>query len=57
MDVRKGSTAFDLGKEDEITKKIDIEIPSYAAPGLYYIKITVSNDEVRRVRYRPVIIL
>ena len=57
LDIRKGATAFDLGKEDEITKKIDIEIPSYAAPGLYFIKITVSNVEVRRVRYRPVIIV
>lgn len=55
LDVYTYSDNFDLGKKDEAVKVLYLDIPEYAH-GEYYARISVENDKVRRVIYRPVLI-
>ena len=53
-----GSTRqYDLkiGKTD--SKRLYIEIPEWAEPGDYEVRLTISSDEARRVKHRPITIL
>jgi hypothetical protein len=48
---------FDLKKRDQVTKRLFIEVPEDAAPGEYYIRFSFSNNDVRRVKYRPITVI
>jgi hypothetical protein len=48
----KRAGPFDLDDGDEVLKDLYIEIPEWAEPGEYYIRIDISNDEVKRVVHR-----
>ncbi len=48
---------FDLDRDDEINREIVLEIPEDTAPGMYDIRLSISNDKVRRVVYRDVVIV
>jgi len=52
LGIWKTTRKFDLKKGQETTKLIDFIIPSYAPKGRHYIRIVVSNDNIRRVIYR-----
>jgi len=43
---------FDLDTDDRIMKQIEVEIPEWAQPGDYTIRIDVSNDNIQRVIHR-----
>lgn len=54
--IHKSTKRFDLRKNRELTKTILLPIPHYTEPGIYDVRIVVSNDEIKRVRIRQVII-
>ncbi|MBW3011788.1 hypothetical protein KY311_01250 [Candidatus Woesearchaeota archaeon] len=43
---------FDLDDNDDISKELFMEIPEWAQPGDYTIRIDVSNDQIQRVIHR-----
>lgn len=57
LGVRRRIGPFDLDEGDEVNKRVNLEIPRYAAKGVYDIRITVSNDEIRRVIHREFTII
>jgi len=52
LGIWKKTRQFDLKKGQETTKLIEFYIPYYASKGRHYIRIVVSNDNIRRVIYR-----
>lgn len=52
-----GTNPFDLNDGDTDGKFIFWDVPSYAAPGDYWARITVSNDDVREVTHRIITIV
>ena len=48
------SSEFDLDEGDEMDKSLSVSIPRNVREGLYYMKVTVSNDEIDAVAYRTV---
>ncbi|MBW2996346.1 PKD domain-containing protein [Candidatus Woesearchaeota archaeon] len=55
--VRDNVGPFDLDEGDEESKNLYLEIPEYAEPGIYDIRITYSNDLLRRVIYREITVM
>ena len=51
LGIWKKTRQFDL-KKGETTRLIEFYIPYYALKGRHYIRIVVSNDNIRRVIYR-----
>lgn len=51
------TNSFDLNDGDRDGKFIFWDVPSYAKPGKYLARITVSNDDVRRVKHRYITIV
>jgi len=47
---------FDLKKGRGIQKEIFLEIPEDTKKGVYYARIVISNDKIRRVKHRPIFI-
>lgn len=43
---------FDIDADDTVSQDVWVEIPEYAEPGVYDVRITISNEDVRRVVYR-----
>ncbi|MBW2995592.1 hypothetical protein KY312_04525 [Candidatus Woesearchaeota archaeon] len=52
LGVRKTAGPFDLDDGDEELKNLYIELPEWAKPGEYYIRIEISNEELHRVLHR-----
>jgi hypothetical protein len=48
------SSEFDLDEGDEMDKSVSVSIPRNVKTGLYYMKVTVSNDETHATTYRTV---
>ena len=48
------SSPFDLNNRDTDGKFISWNVPEHVKPGDYLARITVSNDDVRKVRHRYV---
>ncbi|MBR9692029.1 hypothetical protein GOV06_04535 [Candidatus Woesearchaeota archaeon] len=57
LGIRAASETFDLDGREELSKEIYMEIPEWAAPGYYDIRITISNDYLRRIIHRDVRII
>ncbi len=53
-DMRKRIGPFDLDIGESVSKPFYMDIPEDAAPGKYDMRITISNDFVRRVKHREV---
>ncbi len=45
-----------LDKDDSATVVFNMDIPEDAAPGLYDVRIVASNNDIRRVKYRTIIV-
>ncbi len=55
LGIKQKTSAFDLRKGQEATKTLTL--PIYDAPaGTYYLKITVGNEDVKRIKYREIIV-
>jgi PKD repeat protein len=55
LGIEGRSTSFDLNRGG--TQAETVTIPLYSiTPGTYYVKISVGNDEVRRIKYRELVI-
>ena len=50
------TNTFDLDDGDRDGKFIFWDVPSYIEPGDYLVRVTVSNDDVRKVKHRVIII-
>ncbi len=55
--TRKNIGPFDLGRNDEISKRIFLEIPEDTPEGTYYIRLTFNNDDMKRIKFREVVII
>ena len=54
LGIRMATGFFDLEARGEESQQMLIEIPEWAAPGYYDIRITISNDYLRRVIHRDI---
>ena len=57
--VRRTAGPFDVGEGEEITRVMQIEIPFYAQPGEYDLRVVIStdgDDKVHRIKHRRIII-
>jgi len=53
LGITRSVGSFDLHTDDEVTKTLILDIPYYAYPGEYPVRITVSGDGVnKRVVHR-----
>lgn len=52
LGIRRSVGPVDIDVDDSINNDVYIEIPDWAQPGDYDVRITVSNDDIRRVIYR-----
>ncbi|MAG60521.1 hypothetical protein CL619_01920 [archaeon] len=48
------SSEFDLDEGDEKSKSVSVNVPNNARAGLYYMKVTVSNDDIHATTYRTI---
>jgi len=51
------TNSFDLDDKDTDGKFLFWDVPSYVAPGYYWARITVSNDDVKAVQHRVITIV
>jgi hypothetical protein len=56
LGIRDADMLRELDPDDSATVVLNLDIPYWAQPGLYDLRIVVSNDDVRRVKYRVVAI-
>ncbi|MBS3097670.1 hypothetical protein J4209_02635 [Candidatus Woesearchaeota archaeon] len=56
LGIKKRIGPFDLDKNEDTTRTLLLEMPYYVEPGIYDLRITISNDKYRRVRHRPIVI-
>ncbi len=56
LGVRDADILRELGSDDSANVVLNLDIPDWVGPGLYDMRIVVSNDEIRRVKYRVVTI-
>lgn len=52
LNIRESTRRFDLDNKDELTKKLILALPEDVKPGEYIARITISNDNIRRVKHR-----
>ncbi len=57
LGLRKNIGPFDLKRKDEASKRIIMDIPEDVPEGNYYLRLTFSNDDVKRIKYRQVTII
>jgi len=50
------STHFDMDNGDKVSPSIEFEIPYWAEPGVYDVRIVVSDDYTKRVKHREIIV-
>ncbi len=55
--VRDMSGSFNLNNGDETSKNLQLRIPEYAEQGTYTIKLSFSNDDMRRIIYREITVI
>jgi hypothetical protein len=46
----------DVDEGEEITKYVELEIPEDAEPGYYDLRVSISNDDFRRTKFREFIV-
>ncbi|RMF06668.1 hypothetical protein D6764_01765 [Candidatus Woesearchaeota archaeon] len=56
LGLRVRSSNFDLKPGRSASKSILLSIPAYAEEGVYDLRVSVSNDAVKRVKYRSFVI-
>ena len=54
LGIESSTKSFDLDGRKGNSQEIQMKIPEWAAPGNYDIRITISNNNLRRVIYRDV---
>ena len=57
LGLRRNIGPFDLKRKNEASKRIVMNIPEDVPEGEYYIRLTFSNDNVKRIKYRQVTII
>ena len=57
LGIRKRVGPFDLKRNKDVLKKINLEIPPDTPPGEYDLRITVSNGQFNRVKYRVITVV
>ena len=57
LGVYSTTTEFEFNRNDDEARTIYLEIPEWTVPGWYDVRITISDDFVRRVRYRDILII
>lgn len=55
--VRSGGRRFDLRNREDRLARLSMIIPDDVEPGIYTVRIIVSNDEMKRVRFRDITVL
>ncbi len=56
LGIYETSGEFDLEAGGAEVKVLSISIPADTEPGTYYVRITISDDNVRRIIYRDIIV-
>ncbi len=56
LGIYETSGEFDLDAGEAEVKVLIITIPEDTEPGTYYVRVTISDDDVRRVIYRDIIV-
>lgn len=56
LDFRRKFSSFDLCHEDRENFRLPIDIPYGTEPGEYPVRITISNDDVTRVKHRWIVL-
>ncbi len=56
LGIYETSGEFDLDAGESEVKVLSISIPADTEPGTYYVRITISDDDVRRIIYRDIIV-
>jgi hypothetical protein len=51
------TNSFDLDDGDNDGKFLFWDVPSYVEPGNYWARVTVSNDDVRKVKHRVITVI
>ena len=54
LDVFASDKLNDLDSGDTESSHLSFEVPKWAAPGVYDLRLVISNDDFRRVKYRPI---
>ncbi len=57
LGLRKKLGPFQVDSSDEVSKHIFLDIPEHTSPGWYDVRVTISDDDIRRVRIRPIKII
>ena len=57
LGVRRTAGPFKLKQGKTATRHVYMELPYYSAPGEYDIRISVSSNEIRRVKYRWITVI
>lgn len=53
---RHVSGPFDLDQGEALSRRVVLDIPTDCTPGVYDVRIVISNDKVRRVKIRQIVI-
>lgn len=56
LGIYETSGEFDLDAGEAEVKVLTLSIPADTEPGTYYVRITISDDDVRRIIYRDIIV-
>ncbi len=56
LGLRRSAGPFDMKSERGAARQVFLELPKDAAEGEYNVRVVMSNDDVRRVRNRPIVV-
>jgi PKD repeat protein len=56
LGIYETTTEFDLDAGDKEVAVLYLEIPADTMPGIYNVRITISDDDVKRIAYRDIIV-
>ncbi len=56
LGLRRAAGPFDMKSERGVARQVFLELPEDAAEGEYNVRVVMSNDDVRRVRNRPIVV-
>jgi hypothetical protein len=57
LGIRDSDMLRELDSDDSATVVLNLDIPEGTEPGLYDLRVVVSNDDVRRVKYRVIAVV
>jgi hypothetical protein len=57
LGIRERIGPFDIDKDKNEYKKISVYIPKNTKPGDYEVRISISNDKVRRIKHRVITVI